>query len=435
MIKRDKYLDKLIQNRDNGFPKVITGIRRCGKSFLLKELYKQYLIEDNVHPDNILIMELDDDRNVKYRNPILLGEYVRAYCVGKGKCYVFIDEIQDVYTILNPCLTGGKIVLAKNGDDGAVGFVDVVLGLSREENIDLYVTGSNSKMLSSDVVSAFRDKAVNISLMPLSYDEFYNYAGLPETEAIYEYMQYGGMPLCVLKNGEDKKNYLKSLFEIVYFKDIIERNRLKKSDSLDELCNLLSAETGSLINSEKIANTYQSVKHEKITAQTVEKYIECFADAFILREAKRYDIKGRAEIGALRKYYFVDTGLRNARLDFAYDDDGILLENIVYNELVYNGYSVNVGVFDTIDKDKNGKSVRKTNEIDFYARKNNRAYYIQVTDNISSAETRTREMRPYMILKSEIQKVIVINCPIKEMRDENGFTVIGINDFLLRFIK
>ncbi|MCR4998275.1 MAG: ATP-binding protein [Lachnospiraceae bacterium] len=435
MIKRDRYLQLLINSRNNGFPKVITGIRRCGKSFILKEIYRNYLIDSGVMPDNIFILELDDDRNIEYRNPIALGEYVRSQCEGKKDCYVFIDEIQKVYTIVNPALTDGKIVVAKGKDTETVSFVDVVLGLSRETNIDLYVTGSNSKMLSSDIVTEFRDKATTINLAPLSFEEYYNYVGGSATEAIYSYMQYGGMPLAVLKEDEEKKAYLKGLFEVTYFRDIVERNKLKKSEALEELCNIVSTATGELLNANKIANTYTSVRREHMTSQTIENYIGYFKDSFLLREARRYDLKGRKEIGALRKYYFCDTGLRNARLDFAFPDEGQMLENIVYNELCYNGYSVSVGSFDSVEKNKVGKSVRKTNEIDFYASKGTRAYYIQVTADISNESTREREIRPYYLLNDSIQKILVINKPISETRDESGFTIIGITDFLLRFIK
>ena len=434
MIPRDKYLQRLIVNRKNGFPKVITGIRRCGKSYLIKEIFKEYLLNHGLNEDNILIIELDDDRNIRYRDPIYLGEYVRSYCTKKKDCVVFLDEIQLVYTLINPNLTEGKHVLAKKDDSEVVSFVDVVLGLSREKNIDLYVSGSNSKMLSSDIVTEFRDKAVTIQVLPLSFKEYYEYRGGSKTEAIYEYMQYGGMPLAVLKDESERKEYLKSLFETTYFKDIVERNKLRKSSSLEELCNILSEGTGTLLNAERISNTFQSVKHEKLEAQTVEKYIGYFMDAFILKEARRFDLKGRAEIGALRKYYFTDTGLRNARLNFAFPDEGQMLENIVYNELIYNGYTVNVGTFDSIQKNGQGKSIRTSSEVDFFARKENLQYYIQVTADISNAKARTRELRPYLMLNDQIQKIVVVNKPINESLDDNGFTVIGVSDFLLRFI-
>jgi predicted AAA+ superfamily ATPase len=435
MIKRDKYLRQLIEAKENGFPKVITGIRRCGKSYLLKEIYRAYLIDEGVDPSHIHILELDDDRNIEYRDPLKLGEYIRKLCTDNNMYYVFIDEIQKVYALKNPNFTDGKHVPAKKSDEDTVTFVDVVLGLSREKNIDLYVTGSNSKMLSSDIVTEFRDKATNICLAPLSFDEFFGYVGGYESEALYTYMQYGGMPLAVLKKDDEKKEYLKGLFETTYFSDILERNRLKKGEELEELCNIISSSTGELLNSEKIANTFLSVRKSKLNKATIENYIGDFKDAFLLREARRFDIKGRKEIGALRKYYFADTGLRNARLNFAFPDEGQMLENIVYNELRYNGYSVNVGTFDTVEKNKAGKSVRKNNEVDFYAHKGNQAYYIQVTADISNDATKEREIRPYILINDQIQKVIVVNKPIKETRDERGFTIIGITDFLLRFIK
>ncbi len=434
MIKRDRYLDQLISARDNGFPKVVTGIRRCGKSYLLKEIYKEYLIGEGVLEDDILILELDDDRNIAYRDPIVLGDYVRKYCCQRERCYVFLDEIQKVYTLVNPNLTDGKHVIAGKNDGEVITFVDVVLGLSREKNIDLYVTGSNSKMLSTDIITEFRDKATNIALGPLSFEEFFGYTGGAATEAIYEYMQFGGMPLAVLESDDKKKDYLKGLFETTYFRDIIEHNSLKRSESLDELCNIISASTGELLNAERIANTYRSVKKEKLDKQTVEKYIGYFKDSFIIREARRFDLKGSAEIGALRKYYYIDTGLRNARLDFAFPDEGQMLENIVYNELMYKGYSVSVGSFDTVEKDKNGNSIRKTNEVDFFATKGIKNYYIQVCADISNVETRAREIRPYMLLNDEVTKIVVINKPVKESLDENGFTIIGITDFLLNYM-
>lgn len=346
-----------------------------------------------------------------------------------------MDEVQKIFPIINPALTEGKHIPAKKDDEQIISFVDVILGLSREKNIDLYVTGSNSKMLSSDIITEFRDKAVNIQLKPLSFEEFSEYKGGSKTDALLEYMQFGGLPLAVLKSESEKKDYLKNLFEMTYFKDIIERNKLKKTSSLDELCNLISSLTGQLINAEKIANTFQSVKKEKINKLTVEKYIGYFIDSFLIQEAKRYDLKGRTEIGALRKYYFLDTGLRNARLNFAFPDEGQMLENIVYNELIYNGYSVNIGTFDTVTKDKNGKSVRKTSEVDFYAKRGTNQFYIQVCASLADTTTRAREVRPFLQLNDQVRKIIVTGQNVNENLDENGFIIIGAIDFLLRFIK
>lgn len=435
MIRRDHYLQMLINNKNNGFPKVVTGIRRCGKSFLLKEIYAPYLRETGIKEEQLLMIELDDDRNLQLRNPVELGKFVRSFCQGKQDCYVFLDEIQMVNKIINPVYTDGKYIIAKENDENTVTFVDVILGLSREKNIDLYVTGSNSKMLSADIVTEFRDKATNIHIGPLSFEEFYNFTGGSVTEAIYEYMQYGGMPLAVLKNSEEKQTYLKNLFQTTYFRDILEHNRLSKNAALDELCNILSTCTGELINAEKLANAYQSKRHEKIDNATVARYIRFFEDAFMLSEARRYDVKGKQEIGALRKYYFTDPGLRNARLNFVFPDEGQIIENIVFNELIYNGYAVSVGTYEKVEKNSEGKSIKKTYEIDFFAAKHRRMYYIQVASDISNPLTKQREQKPYISLNDQIQKIIVINKPINETRDEMGFTVIGLADFLLRFIK
>ena len=435
MIKRDKYLAQLISNKENGFPKVITGIRRCGKSFLLKEIYRRYLIDSGTDPDNILTVELDMDTGVRYRNPLTLGKYVRDYCRGKGKCFVFIDEIQLVNSIINPEYTNGRIVLAKPGDENAISFVEVVLGLSHEKNIDLYVTGSNSRMLSSDIVTEFRDKATIINIGPLSFEEYYLHVGGSKTEAFSDYLRYGGMPLAVLKEKDDRKTYLKNLFNTTYIADILEHNRIKKSEALDELCNIISACTGELINSQKLADTYNSVSRLNIDKDTVTRYIGYFIDAFIIREASRYDVKRKRDIGAQRKYYFADTGLRNARLDFSFTDEGHLLETAVFNELVYNGYSVSVGTYDKVEKDSLGKSIKRNYEIDFLARRGNRVFYIQTSNDISKEDTRNRELKPFIALNDQIQKVLVVNKPIDEALDENGFIIIGITDFLLRFIK
>lgn len=436
MIDRNNYLDKLIKSKENGFPKVITGIRRCGKSYLLEEIYKKYLLNIGVNEENIIIIDLDDEENYDYYDPINLSDHVIELCDDNKMNYVFIDEIQNVVPIINPVFTNGKHVIAKPEDENVITFAKIVLSLSKKKNIDIYVTGSNSKMLSTDVQTEFRDKATNINVNPLSFEEYMNYTNLEEYRAINEYLTYGGMPLAVLKdNEEEKKEYLIKLFETTYFKDIIERYKFRKVEALDELCTLLSTCVGTLINSEKLSNTYKSKTKNKIDSETVTSYINAFKDSHIIREAMRYDVKGKEIITSLKKYYFVDTGLRNARLNFSFVDEGQMLENVVYNELVYNGYSVNVGTYDKVEKNKNNESIRRTYEIDFLATKGNRMYYIQVASDISSEETRNREIKPYISLNDQIQKIIVINKPINETRDLNGFTIIGITDFLLRFIK
>ena len=436
MIERNNYLDKLIKSKENGFPKVITGIRRCGKSYLLEEIYKKYLIDNGVNEKNIIIIDLEEEENYEYYDPINLSNHVLDLCDDNKMNYIFIDEIQNVVPIINPVFTNGKHVIAKPEDENVITFAKIVLSLSKKKNIDIYVTGSNSKMLSTDVQTEFRDKATNINVNPLSFEEYMNYTNLEEYRAINEYLTYGGMPLAVLKDKEEeKKEYLIKLFETTYFKDIIERYKFRKIEALDELCTLLSTCVGTLINSEKLSNTYKSKTKNKIDSETVTSYINAFKDSHIIREAMRYDVKGKEIITSLKKYYFIDTGLRNARLNFSFLDEGQMLENVVYNELVYNGYSVNVGTYDKVEKNKNNESIRRTYEIDFLATKGNRMYYIQVVSDISSEETRKREIKPYISLNDQIQKIIVINKPINETRDLNGFTIIGITDFLLRFIK
>lgn len=435
MISRNKYLSQLINNKNNGFPKVITGVRRCGKSYLLTEIYKDYLIKEGVDKSNILIIGLDDDKNIELLNPIKLGSFVREWCKNKEQCYVFLDEIQRVYKIINPVLTNGEIVVAKEEDENAISFIEVVLGLSREPNIDLYVTGSNSKMLSVDVATEFRDKATEIHMRPLSFYEFYKYVGGSKNDALMEYMMHGGMPLAVILPGEEKEQYLKKLFEKTYFKDIIDHNKITKTKSLDELCKILSNCTGDLLNSERIANIYQSIKHEKIDKDTVNKYIGFFKDSMLIDEVNRFDLKGKNIIGSTRKYYFNDIGLRNAKEDFTFFDEGKVVENIIYNELIYNNYNVTVGTFESFEKNKDGKTVRVNYEIDFYATRGNQAFYFQVAADVNNKETKNREIKPFTKVNDGARKVLVINRPLPEVKDEQNYTIIGLADFLLEFIR
>ena len=432
MIQREKYLNELINVMDNKMPKVITGIRRCGKSYLLKELFSNYLIQNGVSSDNIIIMELDDITNMEYRNPIKLTQYVKDRLTNSDNYYVIIDEIQLVTSIINPEFTDGKIVLAKPEDENIITFVDVILGLSRIKNVDLYVTGSNSKLLSKDVVTEFRDKAINIHLQPLSFKEFYSYYQGDVYAAFYEYLIHGGMPLAVLeKEVAKKENYLKKLFTTTYLKDIIEHNHFRKSETLDELCNALSFSTGELLNTQRLANIILSRKKEKTDKLTIDNYLDSFIDAYLIYPAERYDVKGHHSIGATRKYYFSDTGLRNARVDFASLDMGKLIENVIYNELIYHGYNVKVGTFTQVEKNKNNESVAKNYEVDFYATKGIESMYIQVADNIDSLETRGRELRPYHLINDARKKIVIVNRPIQAMKLENGIILDGVVNFIL----
>lgn len=436
MIQRDKYLNLLISSKENGIPKVITGIRRCGKSYLLNKIFKEYLLSVGVKKENIIEIDLTKISNSIYRDPIYLYDHINQ--LTKKECgiyYIFLDEIQEVYSILNLALTDGKHIKAKSNDEDTIGFVDVILDLASNRKLDLYITGSNSKMLSTDIITEFRDRATNIRIQPLSFEEFFNYKKKDANILLDEYMMYGGMPLAVLKDAPEKENYLRELFNTTYFKDIIDRNKIRKVEALDEICTILATCVGDFINSEKLAKQYSIKTKNKIDSDTVNSYINSFIDSFILSEAVRYDLKGKKIIGSTKKYYYIDTGLRNARLNYVYTDQGKMLENIVYNELIYNDYFVNVGTFDSFENDINGKTIRKSLEVDFLAIKGNRKYYIQVCDDYSSEETKIREIKPYIALNDQIQKVVVINKPIHEFRDEKGFTIVGISDFLLRFIK
>lgn len=433
MIKRERYLKELIEAKENGFPKVITGIRRCGKSYLLKEIYRCYLLEHGVEASEILNVELDDIVNAKYRNPFELTEYVKKWAAVSSKMhYVFIDEIQLVSPVINPSFTDGKIIIAKPTDPNAITFVDVVLGLSRIANVDLYVTGSNSKLLSKDIATEFRDKATNIHLAPLTFKEFYDFVGGDPHDVFNEYLVYGGMPLAVLKGeAEQKENYLKGLFETTYLKDVLERNKIRKTESLGEIVDALAYASGTLLNTQRIANMLESRKKEKISKQTVDFYLDAFEDAYLISEAPRLDIKGNTRIGATRKYYFADNGLRNARLDFTSLDVGQMVENAVYNELKANGYRVEVGTFSQVEKDKNGKSVLKNYEIDFYATKGVKTFYIQVTDNRNQESTKTRELAPYRLIRDANAKYVLVNQKLPMQKLENGVLLQDVVDFLL----
>ncbi|MBQ7244173.1 MAG: ATP-binding protein [Bacilli bacterium] len=432
MIERNKYLGQLIKAAGNGFPKVITGIRRCGKSYLLKEIYKKHLLESGVDEGHFILIELDDNVNAKLRNPLELSRCVREKVFGRdGVFYIVLDEIQRVFDIVNPELTDGEIVLAKKEDKEIISFVDVVMGLSSLPNVDLYVTGSNSKLLSKDIVTQFRDKATQIHMAPLSFAEYYNYIGGSKTEAFYEYLLHGGMPLAVLSDRKQKEAYLEGLFATTYFKDILEHHGFQKQWALDDLADSLSSMVGKVINPERIANTLKSEGKTSLDPKTVQAYIDAFVDAFLLCGAPRYDVKGRSLIGAGKKYYFADTGLRNARLRFAFPDLGQLMENVVFNELLYRGYQVSIGVLPTVGKDPSGKSVRKDYEIDFIARKGYDALYIQIAQSVANPDVLKKELRPFDFVRGEAKNVLVVGDPVPETRNPDGTYLVGVADFLL----
>ncbi len=425
MIKRDYYLNKLISKKENGLIKVITGIRRCGKSFLLFEIYREYLLSIGIDESQIITLALDETPNARYRNPFELDSYIRAQVQDKSKMYyVFIDEIQKVSEIQNPYV---------DDSEAKIGFSDVLLGLMKIKNIDLYVTGSNSKMLSSDILTEFKDRGDEIRVMPLSYAEFYAAYEGDKRGAWREYFTYGGMPLTVSKKThEEKSKYLRDLFKKTYITDVVERNKiLNDSGVLEELLNYISSSIGSLTNPLRLSNTFMSVSGIKIAPTTVGNYLSYLVDAFILEKAERYDIKGRKYIGSPLKYYFADVGLRNARLNFRQQEESHIMENIVFNELVHRGFDVDVGVVEVNVRDKNGTSARKKLEVDFVANKESKRYYVQSALSIDSDEKKAQEIASLLKISDSFKKVVIVRNDIIPWHDENGILYIGVEQFLL----
>lgn len=432
-FNRDKYLSQLIEAKENGFPKVITGIRRCGKSYLLDTIYREYLENSGVNPKNIVYIDLEDALNYKYWDPLYLYEYVLDISKGReGVVYVMIDEIQHVYKIKNPNLTNGDHIKAKDDDEDAISFVNVILGLSKKKNLDVYVSGSNSKMLSSDIATELRNKETEIKVEPLSFKEFLDATKLEPEVALNEYMFHGGMPLSLYeKNDASKEEYLLGLIKKTYIKDIIERKGFRNEEAVREVLNLLSSCIGQLINSSNIAHYFESIKKQKIDNRTVQDYIDSFIDCFLIKKAERYDIRGKAKIGAQYKYYFSDLGLRNALLNFLHSDNGSSLENVIYNELIYRGFNVDIGIIETSEPNKNGNYVRKQREVDFIATRGSEKYYIQSAFSLNSQEVYFREKESISKISDFNKKIIVVRDPITIRRDEKGIETIGAVEFLL----
>ena len=412
-IKRDIYLQKLINRMHNGMIKVITGIRRSGKSYLLFNIFRNYLKTQGVADDHIIAIELDIYENKKYRDPRTLLEYTKSRMKDDKDNYIFLDEVQ---------------LLPE--------FVAVLNSFLHMQNVDVYVTGSNSKFLSKDVITEFRGRGDEVHVFPVSFREYMEVFDGDKYEGWSSYVSFGGLPLTItMATDEQRMEYLARLFEETYIKDIIERNHIEKVQEINDLINILASSIGSLTNTSKIEATFKSVIHSDISLNTIRAYIDHLKDAFIVNEVNRYDVKGRKYIGTPLKYYFEDVGLRNARLGFRQVEETHLMENIIYNELRVRGYQVDVGVVVKRDRTEEGVQEKKQLEIDFIAKKGSKKYYIQVSSDISSLETKTREIRPFIALNDSFQKIIVINRPLEESLDNNGFVIIGIADFLLRFIK
>ena len=425
IIDRAKYLEKLIMKKENGFIKVITGIRRCGKSYLLFNIYREYLKSINVEDKYIVGLALDEIQNAKYRNPIELDRYIREKIIDKNRMYyVFLDEIQKVAEVQNPHI---------DDKNYKIGFVDVLLGLMKIKNVDLYVTGSNSKMLSSDILTEFKDRGDEIKVNPLTFKEFYHAYDGEKRHAWREYFTYGGMPVVLSKKShEEKSKYLKDLFEQTYITDVIERHQiLNDKEVLEELFNFVSSSIGSLTNPTKLSNTFKSVKKTNISAATISTYLDYFIDAFIIYKSFRYNIKGKKYIDTPLKYYFSDVGLRNARLNFRQQEENHIMENIIYNELYARGFDIDVGVVEYNYKTMGGKSQRSQLEVDFVANKGSKRYYVQSALTIAEEEKRKQESNSLNRIDDSFKKIIVVKDDIIPWHDEKGILHIGVEEFLL----
>ena len=425
MYPREQYLKKIISKKDNGRIKIITGLRRSGKSVLLFRLYREWLLGEGVKEDQIIALALDILENAKYRNPLELDKYVRDHMVDpKKRYYIFIDEIQFVSEIRNPYV---------DNEDAKITFIDVILGFMHMDNADVYVTGSNSKMLSSDILTQFRDRGDEIRVYPLSFAEFYNEYEGDKRGAWQDYYTYGGMPLAAsLESHEEKSRYLKDLFDRTYIKDVLERHEIKNdTEVLDILLDVLASGIGSLTNPSKLANTFKSERQIGIGSETIEKYIGYFEESFLIEKVVRYDVKGRKYIGTPAKYYYTDLGLRNARLGFRQLEETHIMENVLYNDLIRRGMNVDVGVVEYNTKDANGKKIRKQLEVDFVVNQGGKRFYVQSALSIADPEKKEQEIESLKRIPDSFSKIVVVRDYLKPWQDENGITYVGIEQFLL----
>lgn len=425
MYPREQYLNKIISKKDNGRIKIITGLRRSGKSVLLFQLYRDWLISEGIHEDHIIALALDIWENAKYRNPIELDKYVRDRMVADGeKYYIFIDEIQFVAEIQNPYV---------DNPNAKISFIDVVLGFMQMKNADVYVTGSNSRMLSSDILTQFRDRGDEIRVYPLSFAEFYREYKGDKRGAWQDYYTYGGMPFVTsLETHEEKSQYLKDLFDRTYIKDVLERHEIKNDAAvLSILLDILASGIGSLTNPTKLSNTFKSERQIAIGSETIEKYIGYFEEAFLIEKAVRYDIKGRKYIGTPAKYYYTDLGLRNARLGFRQLEETHIMENVLYNDLIRRGMDVDIGVVEYNTKDSAGKKIRKQLEVDFVVNKGEKRFYIQSALSIADPEKKEQEIASLKRIPDSFSKIVVVRDYLKPWQDENGIVYLGIEQFLL----
>ena len=421
VIRRDRYLERLISKQNNGMIKVITGIRRCGKSYLLFNLFYDHLLASGIPEDNIICIALDDVENEAYRDPYRLYSYIKERVQdNREQYYVLIDEAQ--YAISKEEM--------KNPDE-PIRLYGVLNSLLRKSNVDVYITGSNSKFLSSDVMTEFRGRGDEIHISPLSFSEFYPASGQEKSDAWRDYLYYGGLPHILAESGgEAKSRYLEKLNKEIYLRDMCERYGIRDEESMLILMKVIASAIGSLSNPQKISDTFRSSGNKVITMPTISSYLKYLQESFVVEKAERYDIKGRKYISTPSKYYYSDLGLRNALLNFRQFEETHLMENAIYNELIYRGYSVDVGVVET-RVDEGGKKVRKQLEVDFVVNQFNKRYYIQSAFLISDREKIEQEQAPLVKIPDSFKKIVVVgnNTPI--WRNEEGITFMGIYDFLL----
>lgn len=408
-IKRDVYLNRLINKMNNGMIKVITGIRRCGKSYLLFELFYNYLLSIGIKEDHIIKIALDDRMNKKYRDPDELCAYVHDSIKDKEMYYILLDEVQFVNE-----------------------FEDVLNSFLHIKNADTYVTGSNAKFLSKDIITEFRGRGDEVHIAPLSFKEFYSVYNGSKQEAWKEYWLYGGLPkITEIKTDEEKIQYLKNIFTETYIKDIKERNKIYNNEELEELLDILSSSIGSLTNPKKLSDTFKSTKNVNLHADTIKNYLDYFVDSFLIEQAKRYDIKGKKYINTPYKFYFTDIGLRNARLNFRQNEETHIMENIIYNELKIKGFNIDVGIVEYNTIDAKGTKTRKQLEVDFVCNKGNKKYYIQSALSLQSKEKMEQEQNSLLRIDDTFKKIIITKDDVKPYYNNNGILIINLFDFLL----
>lgn len=408
-IKRDLYLQQLIDRRHNGMIKVVTGVRRCGKSYLVFNLFNNYLKSNGVDDKHIIKVNLENRRNKKLRNPDALLEYIDAQLIDQDMYYILLDEVQ----------------LVEEFEDVLNSYLDV-------PNADVYVTGSNARFLSKDVITEFRGRGDEVKIYPLSFAEFMSAFDGSNQLGLDEYMTFGGLPLILsYKAQEQKSAYLKNLFEETYIKDIKERYQIRHEEEFEELLNIISSSIGSLTNPTKLSKTFQSVKHVNVNPETIKYYLEYLCDSFLVSKAMRYDVKGKKYIDTPYKYYFTDMGLRNARINFRQDEKTHLMENVIYNELLIRGFNVDVGVVPVVIRDENGKQKRSQLEIDFVCNQGSKRYYIQSAFRMNDEEKRQNEQASLTKVNDSFKKIIITGEESLVHRNEQGITTMSIYDFLL----